>query len=426
MSETQLICHVCGSSQVTIDEDDGLREPFSCGAPEGVDCSLPPRVSESAAEQPEPPRAAETLSDKTVGPQGVQNGSRVPVGLLLILVPILTVTGVAGVFLLDRGDGTPAEAPTIENRAFLNAHSIPGERPEGRQTMLTPSESSVLETEDKARLAITSDVTYAPGEAESERDAESTAEEKARDRAVLLASEYLRTALSPDEQSLLKEHCRIWAEGKLRVTDCAIQKGNDELRVILRADLELTGWQNYLSSKRADKPDSAAPADEFTVDFSFHRPNGDAIERGETMATGDRFTIVFSTTQACCVYVLNRGTSGAVNVLYPPSADSAARVPANTTVHLPGEDQDYLVQGAPGEEQIVLVASLVPVPEMERYIERLHDDNITKTDSDLLFADLRTRDIAVVKRTKTTPNMPDMAELEGQGTFVHEIRFQHR
>ena len=81
-----------------------------------------------------------------------------------------------------------------------------------------------------------------------------------------------------------------------------------------------------------------------------------------TYRIGDRMKVGFRATVDCHVTVFGVGTSGAINILFPPPNDPDNRVPANTPLMIPPQGRGNLEVGGPaGMEVIKVIATRRPV-----------------------------------------------------------------
>lgn len=79
---------------------------------------------------------------------------------------------------------------------------------------------------------------------------------------------------------------------------------------------------------------------------------------------GEKVTISFETNRDAHVTILNKGTSGKVNVLFPNAYTAGSAVKGNTRYTVPGPADTFemVVAGPPGQDMIIATATVPPMP----------------------------------------------------------------
>jgi len=90
-----------------------------------------------------------------------------------------------------------------------------------------------------------------------------------------------------------------------------------------------------------------------------------SVNKGEgaTYRAGERLTITFSAAQDCYVHVFNVDAAGTVTLLYPNQWERGGRVEANQTYTIPPPGAPWYlnIEGVPGQEAIVAIATKNPI-----------------------------------------------------------------
>lgn len=134
--------------------------------------------------------------------------------------------------------------------------------------------------------------------------------------------------------------------------------------------LALTGC-----SKPQAPPTTSAPA----FDNSSERELSYLLEREDqgkatpvsedfNFRSGDRFRIRLSPDFPAYVYVANRGAGQSTyQILFPRASDNVRNpLSKGTSVALPGDTEWFRFDESPGNEYFVLIASTVPLPDIEK------------------------------------------------------------
>jgi Domain of unknown function (DUF4384) len=137
-------------------------------------------------------------------------------------------------------------------------------------------------------------------------------------------------------------------------------------------------------------PEELSSAPELQLDYSILLEDGGRERRiGEKFHfhSGDRFRIALRPAFAAHVYLLNRGPlKNEYTFLYPEPKEFGNPLTPNRAITLPSSTEWYQLDGKPGVENVVLIASASPVVEFntpERSIARDEfDDRIALVERD--------------------------------------------
>ncbi len=120
------------------------------------------------------------------------------------------------------------------------------------------------------------------------------------------------------------------------------------------------------------------PGGTYSVEMSLFRQAGGADERlmdGARIGAGDKLFVELMGSKELYVYILDEDRRGEVFVLFPAGLDVNNPLPPDILHRLPGslegEQQFWQVTSAGGRESIFLIASLRPLPDLEREIAKL-------------------------------------------------------
>ena len=89
----------------------------------------------------------------------------------------------------------------------------------------------------------------------------------------------------------------------------------------------------------------------------------------ETFRTGDKVVFKFAANVDAYCYLVNKGTSGDVAMLYPGPAGKENFVKARQTRTMPSEKGAFQFKGEPGTEELCLVLSPKKIQEFEDIVE---------------------------------------------------------
>jgi uncharacterized protein DUF4384 len=142
-----------------------------------------------------------------------------------------------------------------------------------------------------------------------------------------------------------------------------------------------------------------------------------------TFQSGDGIRVTIESNEDAYLYIVNKGSSGAWNVLFPSLEinDGKNRLPAHQRIEIPPADQFVFVE-QPGEERLFFVLSRPPEPDLDRLIASLpltdHSQDTTMSITDDVVGKLRdavrVRDLVFEKVQQT------MAGKE-QATYVVNV-----
>ena len=165
----------------------------------------------------------------------------------------------------------------------------------------------------------------------------------------------------------------------------------------------------------------------FEVNFGFYRANDQLITDGSVLHSGDQFRIEFESSRDCYVYIFNQGGSGTVDVLYPrKDIDTKAFITRGKKIRLPNDDYDYRVDSVTGKEEMTLIASLEPLEKLDRVVKEATGTQITTRDISVVEGEVTTRGVGVSKRVAKTTAGLEIEKIQGNGSLVRTIAFQHQ
>ena len=146
------------------------------------------------------------------------------------------------------------------------------------------------------------------------------------------------------------------------------------------------------------------------------------LSENDPVRVGDPLSLRFRSDESVHVYVLNEDEKGERNLLFPrPDGDLKNPLPPGQDHRLPGpisgEEQDWKVSSAGGRESIFIVASLEPLPELERLVAGPAAEAYPEVTPEAL-AEVR-RGIGKVAPAETAKKGDTAAAL---GTLIEELR----
>ncbi len=83
-----------------------------------------------------------------------------------------------------------------------------------------------------------------------------------------------------------------------------------------------------------------------------------------TFLSGDRMRLIVGPARACNVYVIHKGASGEVSLLYPNPWSPSSRLKGGETVPIPGKSS-FRFDHRTGQEGLAIVFSLNAIPKLE-------------------------------------------------------------
>jgi len=124
----------------------------------------------------------------------------------------------------------------------------------------------------------------------------------------------------------------------------------------------------FYSSK--DNEFSTAQGTKPTVRYWIERESGgdgqnSIVQEDTIFHSGDRIWVKFATNLDGYAYIINKGSSGKVSLLFPGPAGAENGVKANEEVIVPSIGYPFVLDNQTGSEQVVVVISPNRVPELE-------------------------------------------------------------
>lgn len=112
-----------------------------------------------------------------------------------------------------------------------------------------------------------------------------------------------------------------------------------------------------------------------TVRYWVERDTGEGardivVAKDDAFRSGEQVWFKFAANVDCYSYLVAKGTTGNVSMLFPGIAGKDNKVTAHVTKVIPSIDQPFVFDDNPGKEQLCLVVSPKPVPQWERLAER--------------------------------------------------------
>ena len=116
-----------------------------------------------------------------------------------------------------------------------------------------------------------------------------------------------------------------------------------------------------------------------------------------------------------------------MDVLYPrKDIDTKAFITRGKKIRLPNDDYDYRVDSVTGKEEMTLIASLEPLEKLDRVVKEATGTQITTRDISVVEGEVTTRGVGVSKRVAKTTAGLEIEKIQGNGSLVRTIAFQHQ
>jgi hypothetical protein len=159
-----------------------------------------------------------------------------------------------------------------------------------------------------------------------------------------------------------------------------------------------------------------------------------------TFQSGDGIRVTIESNEDAYLYIVNKGSSGAWNVLFPSFEinDGKNRVPAHQRIEIPPAGQFVFVE-QPGEERLFFVLSRPPEPDLDRLIASLpstdHSQDTAMSITDDVVVKLRdavqVRDLVFEKVQQTMANKEQatyVVNVNGgeSSRVVADLKLQHK
>jgi hypothetical protein len=202
-----------------------------------------------------------------------------------------------------------------------------------------------------------------------------------------LCQEYNARIVTPDEYKKRSEELQRQVMG--------VQKG---LEAVAAAKTEGERKKLLMPIYLANVPQDARPEElklEMSLEARLPESLGGALMRvtpNAPLPTNARVNFTFRVSRAAFLYVFQKGPSGAPTVLFPdPRIGQKNPLPAGTLLRIPPGDQSYrLNEQDLGTEQVYLVASAKPLPEVEAGLKRVLDGALKNVAEDKTLGTLAT------------------------------------
>lgn len=109
----------------------------------------------------------------------------------------------------------------------------------------------------------------------------------------------------------------------------------------------------------------------------------DEVSTSKVFHDGDRVRLRVEANQAGHLYVVQRGSSGNWEPLFPALSINGGknRIEARTPFDLPSATQAFTFNQQPGDERLFVILSRTPVNDVERLVYRLRDDKSASLDA---------------------------------------------
>jgi type IV secretory pathway VirB10-like protein len=169
------------------------------------------------------------------------------------------------------------------------------------------------------------------------------------------------------------------------------------------------------------------------------------VDPDKTFFSGDRIKIGVEANDSAYLYVVQEGSDGRWEPLYPTSAGQH-RIRALATVDIPPGNEDFTFDTTPGTERLLVVLSRTPERDLDRLIDSLRGGTPARRDASgqlmasaaadpigKLRATLQSRNLRVQKRPEVSAGRREDAVYvvnastgDAGGRVVAEILLKHR
>ena len=149
--------------------------------------------------------------------------------------------------------------------------------------------------------------------------------------------------------------------------------------------------------------------------FFYKRPSEKVVHQldGASLRSGrDQYFIFFRPAQHCYVYILQKDSTGKVQLLYPKGGNLMAR--AGKDYWVPGINKAFTLDFNTGREEIYLIVSEKPLKPEEDYLTRAAEI-------------IKTRAVYSIASPKSQAPSPSslLTEIKGKGAFLYKVEFNH-
>jgi hypothetical protein len=148
-----------------------------------------------------------------------------------------------------------------------------------------------------------------------------------------------------------------------------------------------------------DNNPSTVGAEGAKVAILLKRGNSEArlVSPNETFYSGDKIKLVLDINFSGYAVILNKGTSGKINPLFPYLENGELvdhSVSPNAAVQLPKGNAWINFDSNPGDEQVTVIFSKNPINEMDRYEESSTGTRVDSSRADQILAELNSKSLA--------------------------------
>lgn len=133
------------------------------------------------------------------------------------------------------------------------------------------------------------------------------------------------------------------------------------------------------------------------------RPDGtyEEVSPDAVFHAGDRIRLSIMSNQEGYLYIIEHGSSGKWQPLYPPPGSDETKVVPGQEYLIPGgEGEDFRVKGDPGPEKLFVVLSREPEADLDKTIEALRNRQENGVNEQLdaqLHSEVQSRDLVFAK-----------------------------
>ncbi len=125
-----------------------------------------------------------------------------------------------------------------------------------------------------------------------------------------------------------------------------------------------------------------------TVRYWVERDTGEGardivVAKDDAYRSGDRIWLNFAINVDCYAYLVAKGTTGNVSMLFPGIAGDDNQVTAHAPKVIPSIDQPFVFDANPGKEELCLLVSPQPIQELEQIAAQARNlDGLLKLGTD--------------------------------------------
>jgi hypothetical protein len=157
------------------------------------------------------------------------------------------------------------------------------------------------------------------------------------------------------------------------------------------------------------------------------------VDPDKTFVSGDRIKLGIESNDTAYLYVVQEGSDGTWDVLYPSSKQH--QVSAGTKVEVPAGAEDFVFDSTPGTERLMVVLSRTPETDLEKLVDSLRNPGARPARGPVMMAalnTLRSRNLRVEKRPQLSGKREEAVYIVNASTgntgqrVVAEILLKHR